>query len=658
MTRPSIIVSRLILVGHRKEYVTQFNRGVNIIYGDSATGKSSILELINYGFGSKKFIYDVEIETSVKYLALEVSLNAKTYVIKRDIFLPNKLVEVYPAKYEEMNSVHPKILAPNYDSTARADGYLSDFLLGALELPILKVKESPSKIDSEMVRLSFRDLFKFNYLKQDDVGSKGLLGNGNWALANKNKQTFRYIFNLLDSNIAALDEELARISAAKRRVEQKFSAVSEFLRETQFESSIELSDSRDELNRQEGTLKEHLIALNKRVTSSSEVYQYLKSKLVEISAEIKDKRGRVNENFLAVERYTRLRNDYQVDATKLKGILEAKSLIGEASARRFPCPICENEVRLDEINPAYQLDESHKANHESLAISRRIKEIEELIQQERNKRSLLEVEVQQLNLDEEKARRLLDTETSSIVTPYLAERDGIASELATVRQKLRQIDDSMKIRNQHKILDEESQALSAQVIDLEKTLRELKKTAPSLDAVLSDLGDSLGSYLRAVNIKDPRDISISRSSFLPVLRNRDYGDITSGGLRTILSIGHLVILLEHAIHKKLNIAPFLMIDTVGKYLGKTQSQYNETDSAEDTKEGVADPIKYKNMYTCMLDLAERAELLGVPCQIILVDKDVPEEVQQDYAGFIIAHFSSRGESGLPFGLIDDAHLYR
>jgi predicted nucleic acid-binding Zn-ribbon protein len=656
--KPSILIIQLILVGHRKNYITRFNPGVNIIYGDSTTGKSSILELINYAFGSKNFIYEREIETSVRYLALELSLNNVTYVIKRDIFSPQKNIEVYQSAFAEIDTVYPKLLTADFASNEGPDGYISDFLLDALNLPILKVKEAPSKADSPMVRLSFRDLFKYSYLKQDDVGSKGFLGNGNWPLSNKNKQTFKYIFNLLDSNISALEGELGRVTAQKNRLDTKYDSISEFLRETRFESSLELLDSQDELTRQATILQEQLQHINGSITSDNQTYNYLKEKLAEVSAAIKLNDYQSEHSITAIERFSRLKNDYLIDVAKIKGIVEAKTLIGAVANSAFPCPICDNTVNLKDISDEYQMDESKNASHEITSINRRVKDLDILIQQEREKLSVFKSELKELRDDEEKARRLLDLEAGNMVSPYLAERDGISSELATIKEKIRQVESNSKVRRQHKIIFDEAKSLSESIDKLNKRLAELRKTAPSLDEVLATLGDLLATYLETVNIKDRRDISISKGTLLPVLRNRDYGDITSGGLRTILSIGYLAILFKLTLRKDMNLPAFMMVDTVGKYLGKTQSQYKETDTREDSKEGVSDPTKYKNMYAYMLSLAESAEHLNIPCQILLVDNDVPIDIQRDYSGFIVAHFSSRGENGLPFGLIDDAHLHQ
>lgn len=658
-THPSIIVRKLILVGHRKNYQLSFEEGVNIIYGDSATGKSSVLELINYLLGSSKFIYDEEIETSVKYAALEVELNGVTYSIKRDVFAPNSQIEVYASDFSSVAEVFPKKYAPNYSSDGD-DGFFSDFLLGSLNLPVLKVREAPSQFDSPMVRLSFRDVFKYCYLKQDDVGSKQLLNVANGALYSKNKQTFRYIFNLLDSSITELEleQDIYNVNTKKTELERKYKSVSEFLRETQIDTAINLSDQSNELQTQADLLSAELQRIKSSMVADNETYSFLKDSLDIFSIKLTGAHGARRESEQSVERFSRLKNDYISDIEKLKAIQHARVVIGVPTTAAFNCPICDTQVDLACIKEDYKIDQSDKANHEINALTRRIRDLDALIQTERDKLFNLNHESDVLAQDQAKARRLLDEESQQMITPYLSERDGIAAELATVNEKIRQSGHLLKIRNQQQLIFAEIQTLESNIVGLKEKLANLRKDAPSITEILDNLGDLLRKFLVMVNIKDPRNISINSSNFLPVLRNRNYVDITSGGLRTILSIGYFLSLFEQSFLRSANMPAFLMIDTVGKYLGKTQTKYNETVRIADEKENVSDPLKYSNMYEYMISLVGRAATQGLPCQIILVDNDVPVAIQQKYAGFVTAHFSSEGENGLPFGLIDDAHLQK
>ncbi|MGQ7152220.1 hypothetical protein ACUODF_18600, partial [Escherichia coli] len=52
-------------------------------------------------------------------------------------------------------------------------------------------------------------------------------------------------------------------------------------------------------------------------------------------------------------------------------------------------------------------------------------------------------------------------------------------------------------------------------------------------------------------------------------------------------------------------------------------------------------------------VVHKAERKNVPCQIILVDNDLPNSFSTGELSNIIAHYSSVGEDGLPLGLIDD-----
>lgn len=651
--KPSIVIQQLVLVGRRKNYVVPFSEGLNIVYGDSATGKSSVLECINYLFGSSKFIYDREIESSVLYVMMEVLLNAVPYVIKRDIFDVNDDIEVYRSELQSLNGVFPQKYAPSFAREGR-DGYFSDFILAALNVPNVKMKQAPTKDESPMVRLSFRDLFKFCYLKQDDVGSKGLLGDGGYA-AVKNKETFKYIFNLLDTNISDLQEELSAVKLRGKQLDAKYKTVSDFLRATDFKTETDLEESQRALDNKRQTATAELNRIKETVTASNESYAILRDALRSFVVKISLLEKDLIESDAAIERYVRLKNDYQQDIQKLKSIRTSEKLIGDPR-ERFSCPLCDSAVHIDTIRHEHSIGNDDRLAQELNTLTRRIRDIDSLIHNERDKQIIFSNEMRSLHEDRDNARRMLDEEMHSMVSPYLTERDAWSYELAKIEEQKKSIENALRIRNQQKLIFKELLTSNENADVLQERLDALIAKAPALNEVLEELGDMLSSYLHFVRIADLRDVSISARTFLPVLRNREYRDITSGGLRTILSIGYFLGILNASLSPRVNFPSFLMIDTVGKYLGKTHQKYTETDITADAREGVSDPTKYLNMYKAMLALAAKAKQEGVSAQMIVVDNDIPPDVYKSNPDAVSAFFNSEGNDGAPRGLIDDAHL--
>lgn len=244
--KPSLLIEKLVLVGRRKNYSIPFRSGLNIVYGDSATGKSSILECINYLLGSSKFVYDREIESAILYLMMQVTLNGSIYTIKRDLFDASADVEVFPASLDAIEEIFPQKYSPSFEKEGQ-DGYYSDFLLSALNMPNIKMRQAPTKDESPLVRLSFRDVFQFCYLKQDDVGAKSLLGEGGYR-AVKNRETFKYLFNLLDTTIADLQSEISAASANQNRLQANYKAVSDFLRTVELKTEFDLDEALREVD--------------------------------------------------------------------------------------------------------------------------------------------------------------------------------------------------------------------------------------------------------------------------------------------------------------------------------------------------------------------------------------------------------------------------
>ncbi|EJA4626764.1 exonuclease SbcC, partial [Escherichia coli] len=133
----------------------------------------------------------------------------------------------------------------------------------------------------------------------------------------------------------------------------------------------------------------------------------------------------------------------------------------------------------------------------------------------------------------------------------------------------------------------------------------------------------------------------------------DYSAITSGGLRTILSIGYYLSLMNLSLKMNINFPNFIMIDTVGKYLGKTGTNEIVQSIENDIDEGLTDPEKYKNIYGEILKITELAKSKNISCQIIIVDNDIPDDIKKCEDDFVVEHFSTIGVLKSKIGLIDD-----
>lgn len=648
----------LTLVGTRKNYSIPFFPGVNIIYGDSDTGKSSVLEFINYLLGSNNLELADEVKSSVEYAALEITINNIDYTIKRNIYNSKDLIEVYQCSLEECAKNFPEKYSPNFSDQNSPGGFYSDFLLDSLNFPKIKIKVSPSQANSDVKRLSFRNLFKYSYLNQDDVGSKGFLDLGNWIKATSNKEVFKYIFNVLDSSISELESEISQRTKESQRLKQKYTAVSEFLRETDYDSAITLDESIEAIDL---TIKELQIALNEinnTMIADSSNYLEIKSFFNELSLKEKETTQKILSTRGQIDQYSRLRNDYENDINKINSIKLAQIKIGEISSSNNPCPLCENPIIIENTEAHFKINDDKALNDELDSLIKRQKNIKDLIETLSSSYKKLMKEHSEYESDLNKARELMDSENQEMVTPYLTQRDSLIKEISARTQARVYSVNNLKIRNQQEKIHSHYVNIESTITQLKENLTELQEKAPSIQEVLSKLGDHLNSYLKTVNIKNRTGIKISDKTFAPIIRDRDYFKITSGGLRTITSIGYMLSLLEYSIDNDINHPRLLMIDTVGKYIGKTtKNKYaEETNISADREEGTSDPQKYQNIYECLLATANRAESKDVPCQIILVDNDVPETFVNRFKTYIVAHYSSTGENNLPLGLIDDINI--
>lgn len=468
------------------------------------------------------------------------------------------------------------------------------------------------------------------------------------------KEVFKYIFNLNDEEISELQQLISHKSKIKNDLSNKLSTIEEFLTTIEIESLSDITTFLNEVTNNLAILEKRKKDFDDNIVSNSKEYKQLQELLKTANYVLKDKEKSQKNSIETIKRYTKLINDYYDDIRKFEAIISSKNLIGGITDNILICPLCEHDVNQEAIIDKFNITDKTKIDSEIKLLKKRIKDLKVLLENEKNEHRENESLLSDLIKNREVIRNNIDEELKEHISPYLTQRDELIKQQSSYLEQEQQVSKALKIRNEEDKIKQQISQLTKDIKEIDDKIYNLESKQVSIDSVLLNLKTILIEYLEFIQIKNRTDINMHNRTYLPVLRNKNYQEITSGGIKTILSIGHLLNLLEYSLTTDTNLPRFLMIDTVGKYLQKTKTKYlEETNAEDDASEDISSPIKYKNLYEHIINLSIKMEESGKICQIILVDNDVPPFIEEEYSGFVVRRFSKDPSNDLPIGLIDD-----
>jgi len=638
---PSIIVRLLRIKGAERDYEVPFAEGINVIWGDMDSGKSSILSLIAYALGASSFDTYEEILRKGREVFLYVELSGKPYVFQRSLLNNQQHILCHPGEVGPL--VRPKVLSANIEDDA-PDGYISFFVLDLLGLPRTKVKKSPSKIDSTMDRVGFKDVLKFLYLKQKDISADTLLNMSDGARYTKNKQILRYLLNIYNENVAEIEAELAAHVKEHRAHIAERDNIFEFLKrvgidleldyEAQLGAQISLTG---EIDAQIALIKEkHAQA----VLLDDEVSRDLERGAA-WRAELKERTSKKENELVG---YRRLQATYEKEISSINTSRTLRKTFGglydeEHGAK---CPVCASLVVGSSEQGGIVSDSVLEREGEMLR--HRLRGLKDFILK-------TEEDLSDLVQTWEESEQALRALTASYDSKYAKEVSATVeviqhlerekSEILEVRKVLER---DARVVNNFGYLSERISALQVAIDRIGFTLKSAREKQIDPATVVSRLDGIFSHLMRNSGLQNMTGIGVDQRLDYHI-RGKSYIALTSGGLRTISSINIYLSKLIYALEYPSYFPTFMMIDTPGQNIGRNRdiSEHSE----------VADPAIYENVYKRLAQIAESAAKKQVKCQIILVDNDLPPFAIANKSFYISKRFS-KSEPGFDKGLIADA----
>lgn len=635
-------INELRAKGTKKDYVVTFQSGLNIIAGEMSTGKTTILELIDFCLGAKDYPKYPEIARNVVGVLLEIEIDGAQFTIQRQLFSSNSKAIIHFSSIEKLQpTTHSVTVTSNQ---VPGEESISSFVMSKIGLGNIKLKEAPSQFSSGTDVMSLRDLLWFCYVeRRSRVAAARLLFENEHMKNIKLRQVADVIFDLHSTVLASLGSELDITQDEITEKEKEEKILLKFA-ESQGISSI------DELNKEKNSRladievkKNALAQINSKMSGNSDIAKALQDDLLRLRAELQKVRTDKRDQEKTLQRLIPLRAQYYEDISKYKLIEEAKIIIDPLSL--VVCPICLSSISLaqDKTKSSCSLCGSLlKDPSAPPSISREIRSTERKLRELANYVEELELNINKDMIREKEIQEemkiktdKLDNTLKTFVSPYVTEIEGLSSGISAHENELTHLDAAIKTRNDIGSLREGIIKLKAREQQIIKRIEEEREKSASRTEIVNSLSDTYYKQLRAVHfpkVNQPADGCID-VNYTPYVHRNSYDEISSEGGTNLSCLCWLTTIFEEAIIRNANHPRFLMYDSVqaGIGMGKITEEFR-------------DEAIINGIYQLLISMSK----LSDNCQLIIVDNHPPEPASE----YIRVRYSGDRNNGV-YGFIDN-----
>ncbi|HFJ9437066.1 TPA: hypothetical protein ACGW7M_000032 [Bacillus albus] len=604
-----IKIMKLVVEGDEYKRTLTFDNSLTIISGDGWSGKSLVLKLIDYCLGKRgKFDFNVQKELGqyCNEVYLEIKMGEQYFTILRPLKNNHTKIYLYYAPCNELKSYLPKIL--NYDE-------LGDILFNLLDIPIInRIKSKAKSNEKTTEQLSFRDVMRFAFVPQEEIGTKSFLKNNDPFTSYKNTSTFELIHKLLNSDANSVNEEIANTTNLIEKCKKNINTFNQYLEVRDADDILKLQDEIDSLTSKidikKLEKKEILLNYKKANNKQSSIYRKLKQESLEATNQKKEILEQKRDLNISLISKKDLMAHYQEELQQLNATVEVMHLV-KIDNHKKNCPLCNSELENKEHETFnYDLTEQLKKQ-----LQEKIKILKHTIYQMDEKLQIYSQEIQTY-VDREKILSIaLEEYTKKIDIPNLSEIEAINRIILDIDSKLNVQIELMGVHKNIKQLEKEKERYEAKLKELKASLSSLLENVENKEEILSFLNNR---YIELLNrFKYPATYGkdyIDKDSYMPWYNNASVFSHDSGGLLMSIQLSYLGAILSWKIEypDRQNHPGFLLLDSLSKYIGTNNEGENSN---------TLDPESYKEIYKFLIELSEEI-------QLIIVDNTPPTFVQK------------------------------
>lgn len=630
-------LNKLVLSGESYQRTINFSDGLTIISGEKTSGKSLILLLIDYCLGKSK-LKSMKVQTELKdhvdSLFLEIMINNITYTISRSIKVNINTFWVYHSSFSELSEFIPEKLDKK--------GFLS-FLMNRIGVTeFKKTKNKPKSNELQTETISFRELYRYCYIHQDELGTSMFLSDNVHMKKYKNPISFEMMFDLVDFSQNDVQTEIVKVQNKIREIQTNVNNLHGYLHQRgndDFNDLILRIDDYDKnISRLEKRKNQIVHEQNKEneITKSNKDFVLLTTDIHDLDNENQRMTQNVVQIKLGIQSNQILLSDYHLEMKELQTTEEINYKL-RIEAHKLTCPLCKSKIKND-FDSSHMKQETEKNFKTVLKeIQNKINMVNEVMNTNRIEIDEIELKIKTNDRKKEILTLALFELSKDIKTPFLPQLNSININITNLEKDREILLESKRVHNKITQLmndiEEEENNLDA----LKAKLKTMEENGTKKDKILESLNKSYFSNMENMKYADLGGTYIDENKYIPHYQDSSVFEHSSGGLLVCMQLSYLDAIVSSNFskyHPKL-----LLLDSVSKYFGtleytqkvegvKEELEGTELDIENEVEdiEKINDPEVYLNVFKMLVRLSETA-------QVIVVENTPPIEMRE-YVEFI------------------------